>query len=506
MIDPGRPESVKRSRMDMKDSQPASHQESDSDTPLAKRPMEGSTKGRRRWKYTYDTPLPSSRQGLSQIKKEIGVEEKRLVKTMATTKRSEKAELPRRSQSATPQKQEIGGIDTTPEDLGCTKQDDDDDDDELLDERWWEYSNSGDHTTKWTTLEHNGVLFPPPYTPLPHDVKMRYDGVPITLEPEAEEVACFFGEMLNATHYTENQTFQKNFFDDFQTIITRGFGARDDQSRKVDVRAFAKCDFSPIFEYFQRRKCERKELPLAERKAEKAAKDSIEKAYRYCVWDGKKQKVGNFRIEPPGLFRGRGDHPKNGRVKTRVHPEQVTLNLSRDAKVPAAPAGHQWKEVKHDQEATWLAMWKENVNGRFKYVMLAASSDVKGQSDFQKFEKARQLKNHIDHIRKDYQQDLQHKLMASRQLATAVYLIDKLALRAGNEKGEGEADTVGCCSLKYENVTLRPPNTIILDFLGKDSIRFYDEVEVDAQVFKNLKIFKKHPKKEGDGIFDRLTV
>ena len=96
--------------------------------------------------------------------------------------------------------------------------------------------------------------------------------------------------------------------------------------------------------------------------------------------------------------------------------------------------------------------------------------------------------------------------MANRQRATAVYLIDQFALRAGNEKGEDEADTVGCCSLKFEHVTLKPPNKVIFDFLGKDSIRFYDEVEVDDQVFKNLKLFKKSPKSDGDEIFDRLTV
>lgn len=96
--------------------------------------------------------------------------------------------------------------------------------------------------------------------------------------------------------------------------------------------------------------------------------------------------------------------------------------------------------------------------------------------------------------------------MADRQLATAVYLIDQFALRAGNEKGDDEADTVGCCSLKFEHVTLKPPNKVVFDFLGKDSIRFYDEVEVDPQVFKNLKLFKKAPKVEGDEIFDRLNV
>lgn len=96
--------------------------------------------------------------------------------------------------------------------------------------------------------------------------------------------------------------------------------------------------------------------------------------------------------------------------------------------------------------------------------------------------------------------------MADRQRATAVYLIDKFALRAGNEKGDDEADTVGCCSLKFEHVSLKPPNIVVFDFLGKDSIRFYDEVAVDPQVFKNLRMFKKAPKVEGDEIFDRLTV
>jgi len=226
----------------------------------------------------------------------------------------------------------------------------------------------------------------------------------------------------------------------------------------------------------------------------------------YCLWDGRKQKVGNFRVEPPGLFRGRGEHPKTGKVKARVQPEQITINIGKEAIAPAPPEGHKWKEVKHDQEGTWLAMWQENINNAYKYVMLAANSDVKGQSDWKKFEKARELKKHIDRIRKDYRRGLKAELMVDRQKATAVYLIDQFALRAGNEKGEDEAETVGCCSLKYENVTLRPPDTVIFDFLGKDSIRFYDEVKVDPQVFKNLMIFKKAPKKEGDEIFDRLTT
>lgn len=385
-------------------------------------------------------------------------------------------------------------------------QDAEDKEEEEDEYRWWEDQSKGDGTIKWTTLEHNGVVFPPEYEVLPQNVKMRYDGVPVSLEPEAEEVASFFGTMLNSAHNVENPVFQKNFFTDFKDIIKKSGGAKDLKGNKVDIKEFAKCDFKDIFNFYEAQRAEKRAMLPAEKKAAKAEKDALEAPFQYCIWDGRKQKVGNFRVEPPSLFRGRGEHPKTGHVKTRVQPEQITINIGKDAKVPAPPEGHRWKEVKHDQEGTWLAMWQENINGNYKYVMLAANSDVKGQSDYKKFEKARELKKHIEKIRKDYQKNLKNEMMVERQKATAVYLIDQFALRAGNEKGEDEAETVGCCSLKYENVTLKPPNTVVFDFLGKDSIRFYDEVQVDLQVFKNLKIFKKAPKKNGDEIFDRLTV
>ncbi|EOA86378.1 uncharacterized protein SETTUDRAFT_28391 [Exserohilum turcica Et28A] len=372
--------------------------------------------------------------------------------------------------------------------------------------RWWEDPGKGDGTRKWETLEHNGVVFPPDYEPLPKNVKLIYDGIPVTLHKDAEEVATFYGSMLNSTHNVENPTFNKNFFEDFTAILDKTGHGKDKNGNTVKIKKFEKCDFKPIFEWFDAERAKKKALSAAEKKTLKAEKEAAEAPYMYCVWDGRKQKVGNFRVEPPSLFRGRGEHPKTGRVKKRVMPEQITINIGENAKVPEPPAGHRWKEVKHDHEGTWLAMWQENINGAYKYVMLAANSDIKGQSDYKKFEKARELKKHIDRIRQDYRKDLNSKMMADRQRATAIYLIDQFALRAGNEKGEDEADTVGCCSLKFQHITLRPPETVIFDFLGKDSIRFYDEVKVDPQVFKNLKLFKKEPKTTGDDIFDRLTT
>ncbi len=46
---------------------------------------------------------------------------------------------------------------------------------------------------------------------------------------------------------------------------------------------------------------------------------------------------------------------------------------------------------------------------------------------------------------------------------------------------------------------------VVFDFLGKDSIRYYNAVPVDKQVFKNLGLFMRD-KDPGDDLFDRLNV
>uniref|UniRef100_A0A8C4S3Z3 DNA topoisomerase n=1 Tax=Erpetoichthys calabaricus TaxID=27687 RepID=A0A8C4S3Z3_ERPCA len=82
---------------------------------------------------------------------------------------------------------------------------------------------------------------------------------------------------------------------------------------------------------------------------------------------------------------------------------------------------------------------------------------------------------------------------------------------AGTEKEEGEtADTVGCCSLRVEHIKLHPEldgkcNVVEFDFLGKDSIRYYNKVPVKKTVFKNLKLFMENKDGEDD-LFDKLNT
>ncbi|PBK91694.1 hypothetical protein ARMGADRAFT_1046746 [Armillaria gallica] len=364
--------------------------------------------------------------------------------------------------------------------------------------RWWEVG-TGDGSVKWTTLEHNGVIFPPPYELLPPDVKMKYDGKDVDLPPASEEVAGFYAAMIETDH-AQDATFNKNFFEDWKKVLKA-----NPPLDGTKIVSFELCDFRPMFQHFEAEKAKKKSLSAAEKKEIKKARDEMEAKYTTCLLDGRKEKVGNFRVEPPGLFRGRGEHPKKGALKFRVRPEDITLNIGKDAPIPVPNMPGKWKAIQHDNTVTWLANWTENINNSHKYVFLAAGSSLKGQSDMMKFEKARELKNHVDRIRQNYNADLRSKVMADRQRATAMYFIDKLALRAGNEKGEDEADTVGCCSLRCEHLTLESPNIVIFDFLGKDSIRYYNQVPVDAQVFKNIRIFKEN-KEDEDALFDRVNT
>lgn len=88
-------------------------------------------------------------------------------------------------------------------------------------------------------------------------------------------------------------------------------------------------------------------------------------------------------------------------------------------------------------------------------------------------------------------------------IATALYFIDYLALRVGNEKGADEADTVGVSSLRVEHVKLGPENSVTLDFLGKDSIRYTKTITVDDIVYSNLQEFSKNKSPEDD-LFDKM--
>lgn len=350
---------------------------------------------------------------------------------------------------------------------------------------------------QWTVFRHNGPYFPLEYEP--HKIPILFKNNEIILPPEAEEYATMYAKYLG-TDYIEKSKFNKNFFSDFKTVLP-------DRLKDSKIDDF---DFINIKRYLDKESEKNKNMSKDQKLKIKKQNEKLEEPYKYCVIDGAQQKVGNYKVEPPGIFLGRGEHPKLGMVKKRIRPEDITLNLDKNAPIPKInidPTGKmKWGGVINDDSVVWLATWKDSITGKNKYVFTSMESIFKSKSDESKFDLARKLKRKVNGIRQKYETQLNSDNNRDRQLATALYFIDHLALRVGGKKdSKEEADTVGVTSLRVEHINLSPPNIVKLDFLAKDSVRFCKRVNVTKPVFDNLIVFTSN-KSRKDQLFDLINA
>jgi DNA topoisomerase-1 len=93
------------------------------------------------------------------------------------------------------------------------------------------------------------------------------------------------------------------------------------------IKKFEHCDFAPIRAHLEQQKMLKKAATDAEREKSRAEKEEIVLKHSFAIVDGHVEKVGNTTVEPPGLFRGRGKHPKTGKLKQRVYPDQVRCSV-----------------------------------------------------------------------------------------------------------------------------------------------------------------------------------
>jgi DNA topoisomerase-1 len=358
------------------------------------------------------------------------------------------------------------------------------------------YMLVGGGGTQWSILIHNGPMFPPLY--VPHNIPIQINGKSIKLNSLAEEYITMYARYVD-TEYIKKPKFNKNFLSDWKKVLE---GTKVDKMEDVNL--------TDIKKYLDEIKETKSKMSKEEKLKLKKTQDTLDEPYKYCFIDGGKQKVGNFKIEPPGIFLGRGEHPKLGKIKKRVNPEDVTINISKTTTIPKPNVPGKWGKIIHNNEVVWLATWVDNISGKNKYIFTSMESIFKSKSDKEKFDLARQLKKKVQDIRATYYIDMKNteSMLSSRiqkQNATAVYLIDNLALRVGGKKDTKEkADTVGVTSLRVEHIVLFEDNIIKLDFLGKDSVRYCKKVKIDPVAYDNIKEFTNNKKKR-DLLFDIVT-
>lgn len=370
---------------------------------------------------------------------------------------------------------------------------------------WWDEECKINQGQKWTSLSHRGPYFTHLLEPYePHGAPIIYEGKRYKLSPKEERIANFYARRIisedsgNVTQkWTKDAVFNKNFWNDFKSYLS--------PEHKKIFKDFSKMKFTPIVKKLTAIKESEKDLTAAQKQAKKVKAAEKKQNYGFAMINGIREPLGNFTIEPAAIFYGRGDNPKRGKIKRDIEPEEVIINIGKGEAVPTPPAGHKWQKVIHDQTLAWVASWKDPISGENKYVYFAAEGQLKGKSDFFKYEKARKLNKYIDKIREKYTKDIDSRIKKVRQLGTVLYLIDNHGIRVGGEKDETETDTVGASTLRVEHVKLKQPNIVIFDFLGKDSIQYYKEIPVDDNVYKNFQDFMSK-KKPSDQLFDLISA
>ena len=331
-------------------------------------------------------------------------------------------------------------------------------------------------------LLHCGVLIPKRYEAKGFHIKVK--GETVALTPHQEEMAVTWVKKLG-TDYVKDPVFIKNFSQDFSEAMRM----------KETPLTPEDCDFSEIVRAVEREKLMKASLSKEEKKRQaqerKAIREANKEKYGYAIIDGIKTEVGNYTVEPPSIFMGRGEHPRRGSWKPYIGEEDIILNLSPDAPHPPG----KWKQIIWQPDFMWIAKWDDKLVGKEKYIWLSDSSQVKQQKEIEKFDKARELAKKIDKLRSHIEKNLLSDDIKIRKVATVAYLIDSLKLRVGDEKDPDEADTVGATTLRPNHIMINSSIKVNFNFLGKDSVRWQREVELPEIVVKNLQEFKSEAEK-----------
>lgn len=316
---------------------------------------------------------------------------------------------------------------------------------------------------KWNTLKHNGPIFPKKY---------EYIGFDKNLSSLAEEMLYHYSAKLE-TEYVHNKVFNKNFWNALKPQLPKEY-----QNKKLE-------DFLPlckqIFNYIQQKKEERKLKTKEQKLFEAEEKEKIKEKYGWAILNGEKQPIASPVIESCGIFIARGNHPQLGAWKFSVKPEDVEINSSNKVE---PPIGHNWKSCKENKNSTELCFYKVKLStGSFlnKRILFASTSSVKQNSDKKKFEKAIKLISKWKEVEKHIDYGIISENEKTKRTALVCWLIMTLGIRVGDEKGEDSSDTVGASSLRKEHVCIEN-NFLKLDFLGKDSVRYLNKVEMSDLV------------------------
>ena len=382
-------------------------------------------------------------------------------------------------------------------------------------------------------ISHNGVLFTDEYKPI-----LRF------LKPLAEEMLYNYAlkektleELKKKDKKLYNQ-FNNNFWSCLKFELTT-------EQKKFKFPDDFKNTLQQLKDYNEKLKEEKKNN-----------KKTVDDKFKYALVNDIPEPLMNVMIEPPGIFIGRGDNHLTGMWKYRVQPEDITINVLKSP-VPEPPTGHKWGNV-INKPVNYIASYyikigrDEQGNPIFqdrKEIRFDSKSSIIHSSDVKKFKKAQELLKNWDNIQNLIIKNLKNTNQTIRECALISWLVQFTSIRIGTETEVSEfngvvgASTLRCknikfvndkqninskvksfletylnfhtvlfCKIHYDNtndkndvrtinINLDEYETIILNFIGKDSINYVQKFLIPKSVSDALKIQMKG-KKPDDKIFN----
>ncbi len=304
---------------------------------------------------------------------------------------------------------------------------------------------------KFKTLEYtfDETNFPPKYEA--KGFKLNGELIPNKGDDSAEEMLWFYAASMHRDGVDD--TFNANFFMDLKPRLT------PNQQKLSFPKDFQKV-IEEMFNMNEANKELKKTRSKLERDEEKKIKEQKKEIYGFAIVDGKKQPLGSYMIEGPGILFSRGAPKIHGHWKYRVQPEDVIINWCSDKPAPKAPAGHHWKEVVANRKAFQIVKYEVDtghiVTGP-KKILFSAKADNKKAADQKKFEKALKLIKNWDKMEAHIEKGLKSKDKKTQEAALISWLIKETSIRIGSYDTEGtdfENGVVGASTLKVENILL----------------------------------------------------
>jgi DNA topoisomerase-1 len=351
------------------------------------------------------------------------------------------------------------------------------------------------------SLQHNGIYVPP------YEYKgfsIRVQGQLVKMGPKAEQMAQAWVRKSMSPTSPPDIVYFRNFMGEFLEQLksenpnspllvsfSQQYMAKISSSnftRKADEKSpDDPLDFSEVEQFIAQEQLKKLNMPKEEKKRlaaeRKSRREALREKFGYAFLDGKKIEIANWTAEPSCLFAGRGEHPKRGKWKEGPKEEEITLNLPPGPRPPG-----NWKDIVWEPDKMYLAKWNDKLSGKVKYVWFSDSAFLKQNKEKEKFEKAEKLGKYIPAIQDYIIENLESEDALQRKLATVSWLIFALNMRVGDEKDPGEADTVGAITLRPEHIKIEK-EILHFDFLGKDCVRWINQVKAPQSVVDNIRSY-----------------